>query len=333
MGAVTAVVYAERNSFDVSSVVLDSPFGSVQEMVQDIAYKNYNIPQLLVNIGVMVISGTIKQTIGIDLFKFNPKRHGIKSSAPAFFIVGKHDGLVTPEKVKEMCDLYGSKYGRIQKVFSESKGTHNDAREAEVTEAAKEFIKKNFQTQQSFLVDARALMLPSIGQDITLHNYKYSIMNERKKSTAVSFSSIQNQVLLKQREFIEGIQGDGPQIEAPRLSQYSSNYSTEYQPYPDNSQVFTQRPKLKHYNPKVEKKQNYDYSKPQSVSKMDTTLNLDFGLDIDIIDGGGDKEFLAQDSMIADIQMLDQYLKTNPLKPLNQTQYQNYNQGEWNPPY
>ena len=37
MGAVTAIMYAKRNSMFLSSMILDSPFSDIEVMVNDIA--------------------------------------------------------------------------------------------------------------------------------------------------------------------------------------------------------------------------------------------------------------------------------------------------------
>ena len=91
-------------------------------MVCDIAYRDYNIPEFVVSMGVMVISGSIEKRIGVDLFKFEPKKHGLRSSVPALFIVGENDGLVKPERVKEMYNMYGNKNENVKKHFIISKG-------------------------------------------------------------------------------------------------------------------------------------------------------------------------------------------------------------------
>jgi hypothetical protein len=78
-------------------------------MVQEVAYQHYKIPAFLVNMGIAIIKSSIKSRIGIDIFKLWPINHGKWSTAPALFIAGEKDGLVTKEKVKEFCDAYNSK--------------------------------------------------------------------------------------------------------------------------------------------------------------------------------------------------------------------------------
>lgn len=69
MGAVTAIQYAANSSFNISSMVLDSPFTSLLKMVQDVAREHYNLPKFLLNLGISVISGSIRSRLNIDLFQ------------------------------------------------------------------------------------------------------------------------------------------------------------------------------------------------------------------------------------------------------------------------
>ena len=52
MGAVTAILYAKRNSMFLSSMILDSPFSDIEIMVKDVAYENLKIPSFLVSIAL-----------------------------------------------------------------------------------------------------------------------------------------------------------------------------------------------------------------------------------------------------------------------------------------
>ena len=52
MGAVTAILYAKRNSMFLSSMVLDSPFSDIEVMVKDVAYENLKIPGMLVKLAL-----------------------------------------------------------------------------------------------------------------------------------------------------------------------------------------------------------------------------------------------------------------------------------------
>lgn len=38
MGAVTSVLFAQRNGMLISSMILDSPFSDIEVMVKDVAY-------------------------------------------------------------------------------------------------------------------------------------------------------------------------------------------------------------------------------------------------------------------------------------------------------
>ncbi len=60
MGAVTAILYAKRNSMFLSSMILDSPFSDIEVMVKDVAYENLKIPGFVVQAALLYMNMKIK---------------------------------------------------------------------------------------------------------------------------------------------------------------------------------------------------------------------------------------------------------------------------------
>ena len=143
MGAVTALFYAKRHSMFVNSMVLDSPFSDIKVMVQDVVYENYKIPGALVNPILSFLSSTIKKKVNFDILELKPLEFAKTCSVPCMFIIGKHDQLVLPKRVKQIYDAYKGKRKTI--VYSE--GDHASSREEEVVDECYEFIEKNLKNQ------------------------------------------------------------------------------------------------------------------------------------------------------------------------------------------
>ena len=95
MGAVTALLYAERDPF-INSLVLDSPFSNLKELATEIGKENAMLPSFLVAGGFDMIRLIIKEKIGADLGLLNPKNAANAITIPAFFVVARDDKLIKP---------------------------------------------------------------------------------------------------------------------------------------------------------------------------------------------------------------------------------------------
>lgn len=155
MGAVTALLFAEHNSWRVSAMVpryssqvLDSPFGSLLKMVQELAYEHYTIPSFVVSMAIKLINSNIEEKIHVDLFeKLRPSRSSKHCSAPAIFLAAAQDGLVKPDKTRELFEKYGSKVPLSESVIKQyllCEGGHNDSRDPETIERCMKFISNEF---------------------------------------------------------------------------------------------------------------------------------------------------------------------------------------------
>lgn len=56
MGAITSVLFAQRNSFYLSSMILDSPFSDIEIMVKDVAYQKLSLPGFVVSLALKFMS-------------------------------------------------------------------------------------------------------------------------------------------------------------------------------------------------------------------------------------------------------------------------------------
>lgn len=128
MGAVTSILYCEKNPSEINSMVLDSPFADLQEMVREIGSSQFNVPGMIMNVVIQMFSGTIKKRLGVDIFKLKPGVQAEKVEVPAFFIVGKNDKLLPKQCVM---DIY-KKYKAKKKVIVHSSANHSEEREQHI---------------------------------------------------------------------------------------------------------------------------------------------------------------------------------------------------------
>lgn len=144
MGAVTALLYAEENVFRIGAIVVDSPFSSLTKMVQDIAYEQYNIPGFLANIGISIISSSIKERLGVDLFEeLDPYKAVAKCKTPVLFLAASEDGLVRPKRINQLYKHYGSAQEQeVKKQYLECSGNHTDERSMDIIDSCFAFIEK-----------------------------------------------------------------------------------------------------------------------------------------------------------------------------------------------
>jgi pimeloyl-ACP methyl ester carboxylesterase len=106
MGAVAAIMYAAGSTPHVKSLVLDSPFSDVEQMVRDAGNSYISLGEYLALFLFSMVKNDIKQHIGQDLSTFQPIKFCHLCEAPCVFIVGKGDPLVPPERVQQMLDAY-----------------------------------------------------------------------------------------------------------------------------------------------------------------------------------------------------------------------------------
>jgi len=135
MGAVTAIMYASRDS-SVGGIVCDSPFSSLQEIIQDIVtgYKSW-IPRMAVNLAVRSLRKSILERADFDIYQLDTCEYAKKSDVPAIIAHGKEDSLVSWEHSKRVNDSYR---GSSQAYWIP--GDHNSERPEFFYEAVKSFF-------------------------------------------------------------------------------------------------------------------------------------------------------------------------------------------------
>ena len=93
MGAVTTLLYLPQDH-SIAATVLDSPFKSLKNLIEDMSEKNTKIPGLVLSAALKIINRTIKEKANFSITKINPYKEAPKSVIPAYFIVGINDEVI-----------------------------------------------------------------------------------------------------------------------------------------------------------------------------------------------------------------------------------------------
>lgn len=133
MGAVTAILYAEKNPpsrekhFHVSGLILDSPFTDINTLAKDVAGSNSKIPKVFVQMGMGVVKSTIKKKLGFEIESLRPVDSIKQVQTPILFHLCTKDILVKPKRVRKYYEDYrGNDFKRLV----ESPIDHNSERPA-----------------------------------------------------------------------------------------------------------------------------------------------------------------------------------------------------------
>jgi pimeloyl-ACP methyl ester carboxylesterase len=96
MGAVTALLFAQMfHQPEVRALVLDSPFASFRDLVDDLL-ANYApmLPSFLVEFVFRQVAETVLQETGLDIYTHSALQGMAQCSCPALFIAGVQDALI-----------------------------------------------------------------------------------------------------------------------------------------------------------------------------------------------------------------------------------------------
>ncbi|OHT05355.1 Clan SC, family S9, unassigned serine peptidase [Tritrichomonas foetus] len=138
MGASIAAWCAADN-FDLSSVVIDSAYESVREIIKDL-HGNSWLLWLLSKMVLPFVNRRVKKAIGISIDDIDVTPNLGKAVVPALFVHASYDSFI---KVREARSMF-AKYGGKTKFMMTTKGDHNSNRPHEVIYTITCFILSNF---------------------------------------------------------------------------------------------------------------------------------------------------------------------------------------------
>ena len=137
MGAVTAIMYASEHPSNISALVLDSGFYSLNTLIHELVRSRVNLPNFIIDKVLNNVKETIKEKAGFSLDEIEPYLYARKCTTPAFFCHGEQDNFVFMHHCNDLYEDYKG-YKLIKKV----KGNHNSSRPPEFKKNATDFLYK-----------------------------------------------------------------------------------------------------------------------------------------------------------------------------------------------
>ena len=138
MGAVTAIMYASEHPSNISALILDSGFYSLNTLIHELVNSRVNLPNFIIDKVLNSVKETVREKAGFSLDEIEPYLYARKCITPAFFCHGEQDNFVFTHHCN---DLYNDYKGSI-KLISSVKGNHNSSRPVEFKKKATEFLYK-----------------------------------------------------------------------------------------------------------------------------------------------------------------------------------------------
>ncbi|MCQ2820538.1 MAG: alpha/beta hydrolase, partial [archaeon] len=142
MGAATTMLYAHTDP-RISCVVMDSPFADFYELSKELTLQKVKIPNLILDVALSIIRGTIKKKNGMDITKLKPIEACDKPNPPALFIHALEDEMVPIEHSLRLNQRYNG-----EKSLVSCKGGHNSARPKMVLERIQKFLCKYLKLEE-----------------------------------------------------------------------------------------------------------------------------------------------------------------------------------------
>lgn len=147
MGASIAAWCAADN-FDLASVVIDSAYVSVNDVITDLIGNSWFLWGLS-KIFVPLVDIYVKKMINVSIDQISILDNLKTARTPALIIHAAHDSFI---KVRQARELY-AKYGGKTKYFMTTSGDHNSVRPRPVRIATLMFILTNFDIQPDIELD------------------------------------------------------------------------------------------------------------------------------------------------------------------------------------
>lgn len=90
-------------------MILDSPFTTVSEIIQNIAYEKYNIASIGVKALLLFIQNKIIEKTGYDIMKIDSRQYVRQiMNIPCLILYSNNDKYVDKGQVEELFDLLTS---------------------------------------------------------------------------------------------------------------------------------------------------------------------------------------------------------------------------------
>ena len=134
MGAVTSIMYACKDH-TISGIFLDSPFYSLNLLIDELSKNKVSLPNFLVRQVVKMLKETVKEKGEFNIDDIEPVEYAKKCFVPSFFCHGKDDTFVNVHHCQDLYLIYPGEKGILL-----IEGDHNALRPDKLNEKASEFF-------------------------------------------------------------------------------------------------------------------------------------------------------------------------------------------------
>merc|ERR1712190_398421 len=137
MGAVTALLYAQRDPF-ISVVCADSPFASLPELMQELGASNAipaGVPSWLLSAAMALVRMRVIALADFDVEDVVPETYMQSCHIPILFLHGLQDTLISMRHAQRLLRAHGGKKELLQ-----VPGDHNSPRGFDAVQYAASFM-------------------------------------------------------------------------------------------------------------------------------------------------------------------------------------------------
>ena len=136
MGAATTTMYSHSDN-RIDCICLDSPFSDFSKLAKELCKKQISIPNFVIDTALAIISKTIKNKNGLDIYKLVPEVYASKTYVPGFFVHAMNDDLIPLEHSLALFEEYGG-----EKSLNICEGNHNSTRQKHILDKIGKFFAK-----------------------------------------------------------------------------------------------------------------------------------------------------------------------------------------------
>jgi len=202
MGAATAVLRAGEDE-ELAACVLDSPFASLRQVVEEVAASNgpFAVPRFLVSMAIPVVAREVQSRAGFDIEDVLPASKAPTAVAPVLFAVALDDDFVLPHHARDLHDTWGGSERR----FVTFGGGHNGRRPESFYRDAAEFLERHLCTAST----REALKAMGFDREVSAE--------AARRHTSVEASlewALRRDLLLTQRSSLADV---APSVPGPRM--------------------------------------------------------------------------------------------------------------------
>ena len=129
MGAVTSILLTSHKKYNISYLILDSPFYKLKDTIAYFAKNRLGMSFFLTKFAMNFISSSIKKQVGYDIINLCVKNHVKKISIPSILIGSKNDEMVPFEHSEKIFENFSN--NKLVKMYISEK-KHNEAREIHI---------------------------------------------------------------------------------------------------------------------------------------------------------------------------------------------------------